>query len=65
MEQKKLFLKCITDYPAKIEDYNLQTLKDIKNHSTGEVGLSDHTLGNTLAVSSIHYGCQYIEKHLS
>ncbi len=59
-----VFLKCITDYPAKIEDYNLQTLNDIKKSFNCEVGLSDHTLGNTLAVSSIHYGCQYIEKHI-
>ena len=39
-------------------------MKDIKKSFNCEVGLSDHTLGNTLAVSSIHYGCQYIEKHI-
>lgn len=59
-----VFLKCITEYPAKIEDYNLQTLNDIKKSFNCEVGLSDHTLGNILAVSSVHYGCKYIEKHI-
>lgn len=62
--KKVIVLKCVTGYPSFPEDYNLKTLIDIKNKFKVDVGISDHTLGNAVAISSVHYNSRYIEKHI-
>jgi pseudaminic acid synthase len=56
-------LKCTSQYPAKIEDANLLTIPDLRARFNVKVGLSDHTLGNIVAVSSVPLGVSIIEKH--
>lgn len=58
-------LHCVSSYPASPEDYNLYTLKDIKDSFACVAGLSDHTIGNTTAISSIAMGASIIEKHFT
>ncbi len=57
------FLKCTTAYPAPAEDINLATIKDIAQRYQCIAGLSDHTLGNSVAIASIALGGKIIEKH--
>ena len=57
-------LKCTSSYPAKIDDLNLKTIKDIKNKFNCEIGYSDHSIGYAAANSAIHYGASFIEKHV-
>ena len=57
-------LKCTSSYPAKLEDLNIKTIKDMKNKFNCEIGYSDHSLGNIAANSSIHYGASFVEKHV-
>jgi pseudaminic acid synthase len=63
--KKIILLKCSSNYPANPKDINLITLLDLKKRFKTEVGLSDHTLGSEIAISSISYGATVIEKHIT
>lgn len=56
-------LKCTSQYPAKLEDANLSTMVDMKKRFGVEVGLSDHTEDNIVAISAAALGAKVIEKH--
>jgi pseudaminic acid synthase len=58
-----ILLKCTSEYPAKIEDANLLTMQNLKQTFNVEVGLSDHTLGTVVPVTSVALGASVIEKH--
>ncbi|WP_020401537.1 pseudaminic acid synthase [Gracilimonas tropica] len=58
-----ILLKCTSSYPAPIELANLKTMVDMKERFGVEVGLSDHTLGNTVPVVATSLGAKVIEKH--
>ncbi|SDI66159.1 N-acetylneuraminate synthase [Pseudomonas delhiensis] len=58
-------LHCVSGYPAPPEDYNLQTLVDMKNRFGLVTGLSDHTLDNITAITSVALGGSIIEKHFT
>lgn len=58
-------LHCVSGYPASAEDYNLKTLIDMQQTFNITVGLSDHTLNNITAISSIALGASIIEKHIT
>jgi len=58
-------LHCVSGYPAPPEEYNLRTIMDLSSQFSVPVGLSDHTLCNTTAITSIGLGASIIEKHLT
>jgi pseudaminic acid synthase len=58
-------LHCVSGYPAPAGDYNLRTLVDMAERFECVVGLSDHTLDNTTAVSSVAMGAALVEKHFT
>lgn len=58
-------LHCVSGYPAPAQDYNLRTLVDMQTHFNLPVGLSDHTLDNTTAITSVALGACIIEKHVT
>lgn len=58
-------LHCVSGYPAPAEDYNLRTIPDIIRRNKLVTGLSDHTLDNTTAITSVALGASIIEKHFT
>jgi pseudaminic acid synthase len=58
-------LKCTAEYPAKHEDANLLTIKDMMETYNVIGGLSDHTLGIEVPVASVCLGAKVIEKHFT
>lgn len=58
-------LHCVSGYPAPAEDYNLRTLPDMIERFGLVTGLSDHTLDNTTAITSVGLGASIIEKHFT
>ena len=58
-------LHCVSGYPSPARDYNLKTLVDKKEKFGLITGLSDHTIDNVTAISSIALGASIIEKHVT
>ncbi len=58
-------LHCVSGYPAPAEQYNLRTIADIAERFDVLAGLSDHTIDNATAVTSIALGACLIEKHVT
>jgi N-acetylneuraminate synthase len=58
-------LHCVSGYPAPAEDYNLHTIGDMIDRFGLVTGLSDHTLDNTTAITSVVLGASIIEKHFT
>jgi N-acetylneuraminate synthase len=63
--QELAILHCVSGYPAPAEDYNLRTIPDMMNRFGVVTGLSDHTLDNTIALTSVALGASIIEKHFT
>ena len=58
-------LHCVSGYPAPSHNYNLKTITDMIGRFGLVTGLSDHTLDNTTAITSVALGCNIIEKHFT
>lgn len=61
-------LKCTSSYPAKIEDMNILTIKDMVERFGKDgvkIGLSDHSMSVIPVVSAIALGARVIEKHFT
>lgn len=63
--QELVVLHCVSGYPAPAEQYNLRTIADIAERFDVLAGLSDHTIDNATAVTSIALGACLIEKHVT
>ena len=58
-----ILLKCCTVYPSVSSDLNLRTITDMRERFDLPVGLSDHSLGSTAAITAAALGAVVIEKH--
>ena len=57
-------LACTSNYPAAIEDSNLRRIPALRvAFPECQVGLSDHTIGNTAAIAAVALGASDFEKH--
>ncbi len=63
--QQLVLLHCISGYPAPVEQSNLLTIPDLAEKFDVITGLSDHTLGTVVSVSSVALGACVIEKHVT
>ena len=61
-------LKCTSSYPAKLEDMNLLTIRDMIDRFGPQgvrVGLSDHSMSIEPVVAAVALGARVVEKHFT
>ncbi len=58
-------LKCTSAYPSPLEDINLKVIPNMADIFDTIVGLSDHTLGHTVALGAVALGAKIVEKHIT
>ncbi|OOE89086.1 pseudaminic acid synthase [Salinivibrio sp. AR647] len=63
--QELVVLHCVSGYPAPADQYNLRTIADMAERFNVLSGLSDHTIDNATAVTSVALGACLIEKHVT
>lgn len=63
--EELVVLHCVSGYPAPSGDYNLATVADMATRFDVLTGLSDHTIDNTTAITSVALGACLIEKHVT
>ncbi len=63
--QELILLHCIASYPTPPEQSNLLTIPDLAKKFDVLSGLSDHTMGTTVATASVALGACMIEKHFT
>ena len=56
-------LKCTSEYPATVEQADLNKMLDMRERFSVNVGLSDHTSGFIAAAAATALGARVIEKH--
>ncbi|MCA8976690.1 MAG: pseudaminic acid synthase, partial [Planctomycetes bacterium] len=60
-----VLLHCVSAYPAPARDMRLHRLQQLATRFGVPVGLSDHTLGTTVATAAVALGARLIEKHVT
>lgn len=59
-------LHCVSEYPTKYENVNLNTITYLKkNYSQYCIGYSDHTIGIATPIAAVAMGSEIIEKHIT
>ncbi len=64
--KKKIFIfHCVTDYPVKDENANLNCIETLSKNLKLNIGYSDHTIGTNAPLIAISKGAIVIEKHFT
>ena len=64
--QKLILLHCITQYPTKLNNANLNTIHKLKKKFPNDIiGYSDHTKGINASIFAVACGAKVIEKHFT
>lgn len=64
-KEKIIVLHCTTEYPAPVNEINLNAMLTIKKKFGVEVGYSDHTVGIEIPIAAAAMGAIVIEKHFT
>ncbi len=57
-------LYCVSNYPSKISDFNLNNIKIMKKKFKCEIGFSDHSNDFRVASMAVRMGATIVEKHI-
>jgi pseudaminic acid synthase len=63
--KKFILLYCVSSYPANNKDFNLYNIDVLKKKFKCEIGFSDHSKDNLVAMLAISRGVRIIEKHIA
>ena len=63
--EQVILLKCTSQYPSPYESMNLKVIPNMAEVFDCSTGLSDHSMGCTVAVASVALGAKMVEKHLT
>ncbi len=58
-------LKCVSTYPARPSEMNLNTIFDMYERFQCLIGISDHTLDITTPVTAVALGAKLVERHFT
>lgn len=59
-------LHCVSEYPTRYENVNLNSIKYLQKHySDYIIGYSDHTIGISTPIAAVAMGSEIIEKHIT
>lgn len=58
-------LHCTTQYPAAVENSNLNAMNTLKEKFNVQIGYSDHTPGIEVSLAAVALGATVIEKHFT
>jgi len=62
--KKITLLYCVSNYPSKTSDFNLNNINILKKKFKCEIGFSDHSTDDKIAAAAINAGATVIEKHI-
>ena len=65
IKKKITLLHCVSSYPTKLNEINLNNILTLKSKFKLPVGLSDHTTSEIPAIMSLALGTSVIEKHVT
>lgn len=65
LKEKVTLLHCTTEYPAPVEDINLNAMLTMRSAFGLRVGYSDHSEGIIVPVAAVAVGAEVIEKHFT
>lgn len=65
LREKVTLLHCTTEYPAPMEEINLNVMDTFKMAFGLKVGYSDHSQGITVPIAAVSKGAVLIEKHFT
>tara|TARA_B110000483_G_scaffold240230_1_gene320355 strand:- start:12867 stop:13913 length:1047 start_codon:yes stop_codon:yes gene_type:complete len=60
-----IVLYCVSNYPSKDEDFNINNIKILKNTFGCKVGFSDHSNNIEIAKCALAAGAEIFEKHFA
>ncbi len=60
-----ILLYCVSNYPSRISDFNLNNIRILKERYNCKVGFSDHSTDNKIVAAAIVAGAEVIEKHVA
>jgi len=60
-----ILLYCVSNYPSKISDFNLNNIRILKERYNCKVGFSDHSIDNKVVAAAIAAGAEVVEKHIA
>jgi len=63
--KKITLLYCVSNYPSKNSDFNLNNIKIMKKKFGCEIGFSDHSNDFRIASAAVSVGATLVEKHIS
>ena len=58
-------LYCVSNYPSKKSDFNINNIKILKDKFKCRVGLSDHSNDRDIAIAAVSAGAEVFEKHIA
>ena len=65
LKQKITLLHCTTEYPAPVDEINLNAMTTLESAFKLTTGYSDHSAGITIPIAATALGAQLIEKHFT
>jgi pseudaminic acid synthase len=60
-----VLLYCVSNYPSKNSDFNLNNIGILKKKYNCKVGFSDHSTDNRIVAAAVAAGAEVIEKHIA